>query len=159
MQSDVVTSSHKLPQKYFCYCPILSSLDNYFILGVTITMQREVLPLRMGRSIVYFCTSMTMGNIFVSITDRHHSMDELFDLSSNQRQQMTVGKLFSDRNPSPGMRSLLKAFKYMLCPCTKTLSMVVEFHSMSGIVCAVKLLTVLINSSKEHCFPQDWYIT
>ena len=82
-------------------------------LGVTIA--REVLPLRMGISIVYFCAST--GDIFVSITDRHVSMDELFDLSANQRQQTTVGKLFSDRNPSRGMRSLLKAFMYMLSPC------------------------------------------
>ena len=50
-------------------------------------------------------------DVFVSITDRHVSMDELFHLSSNQRQQTTVGKLLSDRIPSREMRSLLKAFK------------------------------------------------
>ena len=66
---------------------------------------------------MYFCAST--GDIFVSITDRHVSMDELFDLSSNQRQQTTVGKLFSDRNRLRGMRSLLEAFKYVLSPCTK----------------------------------------
>ena len=54
-----------------------------------------------------------MGDMFVSIIDRHVSMNELFDLSSNQRQQTTIGKLFSDRNASRGMRSLLKSFKYM----------------------------------------------
>ena len=60
---------------------------------------------------------------------------------------------FSDRNPSRGMRSLLKAFKYMLSPCTKTLSMVVEFHSITGIVCAVNSADKLM---KEHFFPRDW---
>ena len=80
-------------------------------------------------------------------------MDELSDLSPNQRQQTMVGKLFNDRNPSRGMRSLLKAFKYMLSPCTKTLSMVVEFHSITGIVCAVNSADKLM---KEHCFPRDW---
>ena len=38
----------------------------------------------MGRSIVYFCAST--GDIFVSITDGHVSMDELFDLSSDRLQ-------------------------------------------------------------------------
>ena len=55
-------------------------------------------------------------------------------------KESTVGKLFSDRNPSRGTRSMLKAFKYMLSPCTKTLSMVVEFYSITGIVCAVNTL-------------------
>ena len=41
----------------------------------------------------------------------------------------------------------------MLSPCTKTLSMVVEFHSITGIVCAVNSADKLM---KEHCFPRDW---
>ena len=53
------------------------------------------------------------------------------------------------------MRSLLKTFKYMLSPCTKALSMVVEFHSdsITGIVCVVNSAD---KHMKEHCFPRDW---
>ena len=45
---------------------------------------------------IYFCRSLI---------DRYVSMDELFDLSSNQRQQTMAGKLFSERNQLQGMRS------------------------------------------------------
>ena len=86
----------------------MKKLIFYTRTGVTIAS--EVLPLRMGRSIVYFCAST--GDIFVSITDGHVSMDELFDLSSNQRQQTTVGKFFSDRNRV--MRSLLRGMRSLL---------------------------------------------
>ena len=60
------------------------------------------------------------------------------------RKQTTVGKLFSDRNPSRGMRSLLKASKY---------TVIVEFHSVIRIVCAVNNADKLM---KEHFFPWDW---
>ena len=85
----------------------------------------------------------------MSITDRHISLDELFDVSSNQRQQTPVGKLFSDRNPLRVMRSLLKEFQKMLSLCTKTLSMVVEFHSITVIV-------FVVNNADRRCFPRDW---
>ena len=85
----------------------------------------------------------------MSITDGHISMDELFDFSSNQRQQTPVGKLFSDRNPLRVMRSLLKEFQKMLSLCTKTLSMVVEFHSITVIV-------FVVNNADRRCFPRDW---
>ena len=41
----------------------------------------------------------------------------------------------------------------MLSPCTKALSIVVEFHSITGIVCVVNSAD---KRMKEHCFRQDW---
>ena len=65
--------------------------------------------------------------------------------------------LFSNRNPSRGMRSLLKALKYMFFPCTEDIvdGCNVEFHSITGIICAVSSTDKIM---REHCFPQGWLL-
>ena len=65
--------------------------------------------------------------------------------------------LFSNRNPSRGMRSLLKALKYMFFPCTEDIvdGCNVEFHSITGIICAVSSTDKIM---QEHCFPQGWLL-
>ena len=79
-----------------CTNYILPTVEITNKLGVTVA--REVLPLRMERSIVYFCAST--GDIFVSSTDGHVSLvDELFDLSSNQRQQTMVDEFSATEIP------------------------------------------------------------
>ena len=82
-------------------------------------------------------------------------MDQLFDLSADQRQRTTVGNSFTNKNPSGGISPFSNAVKYKLPPCTKTLSMAAEFQKRKGTVCADKKADKLI---KEHCFPRDWQL-
>lgn len=65
------------------------------------------------------------------------------------------GKLFTDKNSKPGSKSirpLLRAFRYILSPCDKTLLNVVVDQSISGIFWAVKTADKLV---KAHSFPLD----
>ena len=77
-------------------------------------------------------------------------MDQLFDLSADQRQRTTVGNSFTNKNPSGGILPFSNAVKYnyKLPPCTKTMSMVPEFQWRKETVCAAKRADKLI---KEHC--------
>ena len=68
----------------------------------------------------------------------------------------TLGKLSTDNNSTPDSKSkkpLSKACKYILSPCSKTLSNVSCDQSISGIFWAVKTATKLI---KAHCLSLDW---
>jgi len=68
----------------------------------------------------------------------------------------TLGKLSTDNNSTPESQSkkpLSKACKYILSPCSKTLSNASCDQSISGIFGATKTADKLM---KAHCLPLDW---
>ena len=69
-------------------------------------------------------------------------------------KQTTVSNLFSDRNPSRGMRSLLRSMQVHVVSktlYTKTLS--IEFHLITGIVCVVNSANKLMKGHTTYFKP------